>query len=250
MTEFLPVSSDGHLLLIRRLFRWSDEGLAFDAALHLGTFSAALVFFRATWRRLLTALLGGQGAREDRALLWMIALATVPGAVAGYASEASLSGRFRGLEIAGVGFLVSAVLLFLADRWASLPKSLLPEKPVTVSRALFIGILQVFALLPGLSRSGATIAGGMLAGLSRERAVEFSFLLALPIVGGAGLHGLIQWLGNGASPFGPLLLGILFAFGTGVWSIGFFLNYVRRHSLTPFVVYLLGVAVLALFLSR
>lgn len=243
VTEFLPVSSDGHLLLVRRLFGWSDEGLAFDTVLHLGTFLAVLVAYRTRWFNLLRSLTRSD-AQDDRRLLFLVVLATIPGAVVGYFAEDVVGSDARTLSVTAAGFLASAVLLALGDLVARRHSA--ASAPSLSSRtALGIGVLQVLALLPGLSRSGATIAGGLIAGLSRERAVEFSFLLAAPIVGGAGFYGLLQWGENGAQHPLALGLGALAAFLSGIFAIRFLLRYVRAHSFLPFIAYLVVVALVS-----
>lgn len=248
LTEFLPVSSDGHLLLVRYLFGWPDEGLTFDTVLHLGTFLAVLVTFRTTWQRLLLALLP-RGAREDRRLFLLIMVATVPAALIGYLAEDIIGGRARGLSLTAAGFLGSAVLLILGDFLARRRVAPLRDQP-TLLGGLAIGCLQIFALLPGLSRSGSTIAGGLIGGLSRERAVEFSFLLSLPIVGGAGLYGLLQWGENGAHH--PLTLGIgaLAALFSGLWAIRLLQRLARHQSFIPFSVYLVLLGIFTWMLER
>ncbi|TSC72275.1 MAG: undecaprenyl-diphosphatase UppP [Parcubacteria group bacterium Gr01-1014_38] len=227
ITEFLPVSSDGHLLLARYVFGWADEGLAFDAALHLGTFLAVLVYFRRTW----IALVRGR----DAPLFWALVLGTLPAALVGVAAQRLLAEEFRSLLVTGLSFLATAALLFLADRRAQRSSVL----EVTPPRGFLIGCAQIFALLPGLSRSGVTMAAGIFAGLSRERAVEFSFLLALPITAAAGAEGVRSTLGAGVSL--PLAIGVLAAFLSGVVAIGAFLRLIRTQTFLPYVLYLLVV---------
>ena len=227
LTEFLPVSSDGHLLLVRHVFGWTDEGLAFDAALHLGTFLAVLVYFRRTWLVLVRG--------RDSQLFWALVLGTLPAALVGYVAQRLVAEEFRSLLVAGLSFLATAALLFLADRRA--PRSSVLE--VTPPRGFLIGCAQIFALLPGLSRSGVTMAAGIFAGLSRERAVEFSFLLALPITAAAGAEGARSTLGAGVSL--PLAVGVLAAFVSGLVAISAFLRLIRTQTFLPYALYLLVV---------
>lgn len=251
ITEFLPVSSDGHLLLVRHLFGWADEGLSFDTVLHLGTFFAVFIVFRKTWWRLLCSILPA-GSSQDRRLLSLIVLATIPGAAIGYFGESLVASTFRGLRVTAGGFLVSAIFLWLADivQRRSMRERSASSASLTPLRAVSVGILQVFALLPGLSRSGSTIAGGMFVGLTREAAVEFSFLLALPIVGGAGAHGLLKWGENGAHNPVALGVGALAAFLSGLWAIRMLQRLAKRQSFMPFVIYLVLVAALTWMLGR
>ncbi len=236
VTEFLPVSSSGHLVVVRQLFGWPDEGLAFDAALHLGTLVALLVAFRRTWGEILR----GRAPNLIRALI----IGTIPAAGAGIFGRTLVETQFRGVRTIGVLFLVTAALLFLADRVAA-------RRPLTAAlsprRSFLVGLAQAFALLPGLSRSGVTFAAGMLLGLPRERAVEFSFLLALPITAAAGLEGLREFVTLAPGSFFPALVGMLAAFAVGWAAIAFLLRTIRARTFTPYVLYLLVVGAFLLF---
>lgn len=247
ITEFLPVSSDGHLLLVRHLLRWSDEGLAFDAALHLGTFLALLWCFKERCRQLFGVIVG-RGSGADHRLLASVLFATVPAAVFGFLGERAIAETFRGLAVAAGGFVVSALFLLLADRARRQRPAQTPELAVTFRQALLTGGAQALALLPGISRSATTMAGGILTGVPRAQAVEFSFLLALPIVGAAGLQGLLEVTQGDAALFLPLGVGVLLAFVTGTWVVRFLLRYLPTHSFFPFVVYLFGAAAVAALL--
>ncbi|TSC64023.1 MAG: Undecaprenyl-diphosphatase [Parcubacteria group bacterium Gr01-1014_106] len=270
ITEFLPISSDGHLLLVRHLFGWADEGLSFDAALHLGTFFAVLVYFRTTWINLLRG--------RDPQLFWALVVGTIPAGLVGFLGQRLIAEEFRSLLVTGLSFIATAVLLFIASRrerpWASqaftAPRQNAPPRGAgvhgevlqstrvggadtatqqnpqmprplgrggfTPRRGFLIGCAQIVALLPGLSRSGVTMTAGILSGLSRERAVEFSFLLALPITAAAGLEGIRTTVGNGFSP--TLGIGVLAAFLSGFGAIHVFLRFVRTRTFMPFGVYL------------
>lgn len=234
LTEFLPVSSSGHLVLVRSLAGWGDEGLAFDAALHLGTLVALLLVFRRTcW-----ALLRG----ENRQLLWLLMLGTLPAAVAGFFGEPLVATRLRAPLAIGLAFLVTAVLLAAAERVA---RRRLRAPVLTLSHvpALLVGLAQALALLPGISRSGTTIAAGMFLGLPRPQAVEFSFLLALPITAAAGAEGLRQVSAAASGSLLPLAVGFLAAFLAGYAAINFLLRTLRSSSLLPYAAYLLLVGV-------
>lgn len=244
LTEFLPVSSSGHLILTRALFGWADEGLAFDAALHLGTLLAVVVAFRSTW----AAILRGRA----RHLLASLAIGTVPGALAGIVGEAFVATRFRGLREVGAAFLVTAVVLWLADRVSRRRTEPVPADslaPVAPSAALWIGLAQAVALLPGISRSGSTIAAGLFAGLPRRQAVEFSFLLAAPITAGASLAGLRELALLAPAAILPAIAGLLMAFVAGLVAIKVFLQSLRRRSFRPYVIYLLVAGAAALLLA-
>lgn len=235
ITEFLPVSSSGHLILVRRMLGWSDSGLAFDAALHLGTIVAICITFRRTWIELLRG--------RARALLWALVLGTIPGALVGLFGKSWVDAYARSTVAVGVLFLVTAVLLWVADRLAGRS----PRRTnVTTKDAGIIGMAQALALLPGLSRSGATIAAGVFRGLDRARAVEFSFLLALPITAGAALAGVRELAARSPGEVVPAMIGMATALITGLVAMRIVLRSVWTRTFRPYVVYLIlaGVSVL------
>jgi undecaprenyl-diphosphatase len=261
LTEFIPVSSSAHLELAPWIAGWSSDGLvsslAFDVFLHLGTLVALLGYFARDWVRLLRALVASLRERRigedpDRRLVWLLALATVPAALIGFVGEdlidSVLHGESDAVRLAIAGFLVlGAAALYLADRIGSKRDDL---DRLTRGTALTIGFSQALALLPGISRSGATISAGLALGLTRESAARFSFLLATPITLGAGLYGsrklLIEphtgteWLALAAG-FGASALA-------GMLAIGFLLAWLRRRSVTVFSVYRLALAALIVIL--
>lgn len=237
VTEFLPVSSSGHLVVVRRLAGWVDEGLAFDAALHLGTFLAVLLYFRSRWWEVLRG--------RNRALLLALAWGTLPAVLAGILGEAFIGRYFRSLTPIGLSFLVTGILLWWADRARSRGAAT-QEAVAAPRRAFLIGVAQAFALLPGLSRSGLTMSAGMLTGFSRPQAVEFSFLLALPITAAAGLEGLRGVFQESSGQLLAAAVGGVVAFAVGMASIAFLLRSIRQHSFLPYTLYLLATGVLVL----
>lgn len=247
LTEFLPVSSSGHLVVARMLLRIPDvSGTTFDAFLHLGTFFAVLVYFWKVWWGMVRALSGRDGERRDkRELAAKLAVATVPGAVAGYAFQS----WFESLSASGwlaLGFLASAAVLLASDVWA---RRHMNKHRATFQDAFVIGLAQVAALIPSISRSGVTIAAGQMRGLSRVQAVRFSFLMSAPIIAGAGLASLTTLLQNGV--YAPLMLwlGLLAAFVSGLAAIAGLLKMVEKISFWPFVVYLVVVTVVLLYVG-
>lgn len=238
LTEFLPVSSSGHLVVVRQLFGWSDEGLSFDAALHLGTLVALLIVFRGTWWSLLRG--------RDLRLLKLLAFSTLPAAFAGYWGERALAGLARNGGSVGPFFLVTAAILLAAERVAARRRV---ERTLTAQGALLVGVAQLFALIPGVSRSGATIAAGVAAGLSRVRAVEFSFLLAAPITAAAGLAGLRHITLGEPQQLAALALGFVAALATGWAAVTFLLRTIRTRTFLPYVVYLALLGVLLIVFS-
>ena len=192
LTEFLPVSSSGHLIIVPFLFGWTDPfitSIAFTVMLHLGTLLALLIFFRHEWVRLVPAGLATIRDRSfnddpDRRLAWLLVAATIPAALAGFLLNDFLETAVREPGLVAVTLVVGAVILWLADRWGGLTKGI---ADVTFPLATAIGAAQALALIPGISRSGVSISAGRFAGLGREAAARFSFLMATPITAGAVL---------------------------------------------------------------
>lgn len=238
-TEFLPVSSSGHLVILPHLFDWPEPGLAFDTLLHLGTLAAVLFYFRRDLLRLAVAAWDSLRRRSvdnpDARLAWLLVLATLPGAVIGFLLEDQVEALF-GMPVAAAAFLlVTAGVLALSELLSRRNRSL---EALTLRDALLIGLAQMLAIIPGLSRSGATIAAGLLLGYRREESTRFSFLLAIPIVLGGGLYQLLKLAAGGATDFGGLVLvGMAAAALTGYAAISALLALVRRHALWPFVIY-------------
>ncbi len=248
LTEFLPVSSSGHLVAARTLLGIPDvEGSAFDAFLHLGTLLAVLVYYRRTWAGLAKSLLaGGEENRSNRQLALKLAAATVPAAAAGYALQDTAGVWLRSPAATAAGLAVTGVVL-LAVRG----KSGQGEKTVKKTGfwdALLIGAAQAGALAPGVSRSGVTIAAGRARGLGRRAAVTFSFLLSAPIIAGAGLAGLFSLTG-GSLNTGQLLSGLAVSFLSGLAAISGLLYLVKRISFLPFAVYVFILAAVLLYVS-
>ncbi|HYM53123.1 MAG TPA: undecaprenyl-diphosphate phosphatase [Candidatus Dormibacteraeota bacterium] len=261
LTEFIPVSSSAHLELAPWIAGWRSDGLvgslAFDVFLHLGTLVALLAYFARDWVRLGRALVASLrerriGADPDRRLVWLLALATVPAAIIGFVGEDLIDRVLHGdsdpVRLAIAGFLVlGAAALFAADRLGSRQYDL---DRLTRSTALTIGFSQALALLPGISRSGATITAGLALGLTRESAARFSFLLATPITVGAGLYGSRKLLIEPHT--GGEWLAIAAGFGAsalaGMLAIGFLLAWLRRRSVTIFSIYRVAFALLIVIL--
>jgi len=252
-TEFLPVSSSGHLVLIPWLLGWPTPGLAFDALVHWGTAAAVVGYFRREWSALLraaaTAVRRRSLADPQARLLALLIVGTLPGALAGWLLEDFFEGMFARPVAAAAFLLVTAAILVLSERFAHQERGL---KDLSWPDALFVGSAQAVAILPGISRSGATIATGMGRGLRREPAARFSFLLATPIILGAGLLQVVDLVqaGSLAAQFPVLGIGFLSALLSGLVCIHFLLRYLQRRPLYPFALYcaVLGIAGLAIAL--
>jgi undecaprenyl-diphosphatase len=261
LTEFIPVSSSAHLELAPWIAGWEEDGLvgslAFDVFLHLGTLTALLLYFARDWVRLGRAFIASLrerriGADPDRRLVWLLALATVPAAIIGFVGEDLIDRVLHGgsdpVRLAIAGFLViGAAALWLADRLGSRRREL---DGLGAPAALAIGFSQALALLPGISRSGATITAGLALGLTRESAARFGFLLATPITLGAGLYGSRRLLLEPHS--GAEWLAIIAGFGAsaaaGMLAIGFLLAWLRTRSVAIFSIYRVAFAALVVIL--
>jgi undecaprenyl-diphosphatase len=252
LTEFLPVSSSGHLIVVPALLGWDDpfiESLAFSVMLHVATLLALLLYFRADWLRLVPAGLASIRDRSigddpDRRLAWLLVVATIPAVIAGVALNDAIETVFRDARLVALTLVVGAAILFLADRLGSRQRRL---EDVTFPVAFGIGAAQALALVPGVSRSGISISAGLFAGLDRESSARFAFLMATPITAGAGLWELRKVLTGEAGvelPLAPLLAGMIAALGAGLLAIAVLLRYLRTHGLGVFVVYRLAVAAL------
>jgi undecaprenyl-diphosphatase len=250
LTEFIPVSSSAHLELAPWIAGWNDSGLigslAFDVFLHLGTLVALLAYFARDWIGYLGALVASLRERRigpdpDRRLAWLLVLASVPAAIIGFVGEDLINdvlhGDSDGVRLAIAGFLVvGAIGLWIADRVGSRTREL---GEMDTRSALVIGFSQALALLPGISRSGATITAGLALGLTRESAARFSFLLATPITLGAGLWGSRKLFDEAltANEWTAVAAGFVVAALSGMLAIGFLLSWLRSRSVAVFSVY-------------
>jgi undecaprenyl-diphosphatase len=245
LTEFLPVSSSGHLILVPRLLGWPDQGLAFDAAIHLGTLLALLVYFHAELRGML------RGA--DRRLALLLLFATVPAGAAGLVFERLIEARLRSPFVVAASLIVWAFVMAAADRRAARRlRATASESQVGWGPGMAVGVAQALALIPGTSRSGITITAGLFAGMNRPTAARFAFLLSIPITAVAGGHKLLALLGSGLDPAlaGSLAVGLVASFAAGLLAVWLLVRFLQRRTLWPFVVYrcALGLVILGLFL--
>ena len=250
LTEFLPISSSGHLVLVPAVLRWDSPSLVFDTTVHLATLVAVVAVF---WRDLIKMIVSwGNGLRLGRPfmtvesrLAWWVILATLPGILAGFFLEKTFESLFARPNVVGAFLLLTALLLVLAEVFGRHRRSI---SGITWLDSLLIGIGQAAAIAPGVSRSGATIAIGMLRGLTREAAARFSFILSIPIIAGAGLMQLVKLVNQGGlqAEALPLLVGFLAAAVCGYVAIRLLLAYIRKRPLYPFAVYCVIVGVLSL----
>ena len=250
ITEFLPVSSTGHLVLARFFLDVeSTHALAFDAILHLATACAVIVYFHRDLI-LLAHTVVRKLARlpvnsRDMTLVIALIMGTIPAVVFGLLLESMMETLFRNpLLVAGV--LAAGSFLFMYAEWTYLNASRAPD--MTAKKGFKSGLFQTLALIPGMSRSGASIAGGMILGLTREEATRFAFLLAIPLILGAGAKKLIELATmNEPVMWGAVVVGAMVAFVTGLAAIHFMLAFVRKYSLWPFIWYRIALACVVAF---
>jgi len=252
LTEFLPVSSSGHLVIVPWLLGWSQPSVMFDAVLHLGTVVAILAVF---WRDIIRIIGGwfssifkrGPLSTEGR-LAWLLILSAVPAAILGFLLNNLFESLFGTPPLVAVLLLVTALILWLSEKISKRERTL---ESLTWLDALLMGVAQGLAIAPCISRSGATLATGLVRGLKREDAARFSFLMAIPvIIGAAGFKLLHATVTSGELSL--LLIGFLAALVSGFLVIRAFLKFIRSHSLVPFAVYcvLIGIVTLVLTLVR
>jgi undecaprenyl-diphosphatase len=269
LTEFIPVSSSAHLVIVPWLLGWDDplfRSLGFDVALHMGTLVALIAFFRKDWVTLIGAWFKsigqlGVGDDPDRKMAWFLLAATVPGGIAGIFFEGKIERLFHpeGQPILDSSMIAMAViiallglLLLLADRLAK------HERAIGSMRwkdAILIGLSQALAIFPGVSRSGATITAGLALGLERESAARFSFLLSAPIIAGAGAKSLYDLLrgheaaGGVSASLPVVLLGFLAAAASGFLCIKLLLSFLQKHTAKAFVYYRWALAALVIIVA-
>jgi len=260
LTEFLPVSSTAHLVLVPWLMGWEDFGLFFDVALHVGTLLAVLVYFAKTWIRLLGLAVGRRvlvpesghpdlDLYENPKLFWFLVAATFPAGIAGLALKSAVETTLRNPLVIGVMLIAVGILIWAVERRATMRRNL---DSLTFGDAMLVGLAQALALIPGTSRSGITIATGLLLGITRSSAARFSFLLSSPIILGAALktaYDAVQAGSLTAEILPALGLGIVVSAFAGYAVIAFFLRYLQTSTLTPFVCYRVGFGIMVIALA-
>jgi len=254
LTEFLPISSSGHLILPAELFGWRDQGLVFDVSVHVGSLVAVVYYFRVQVFDLAMAWCKSVGRREhseQSRLAWLIILATVPAGTAGLLFNDLIEQYARSILLIATTSIVFALLLYVSDTKSGKSNNL---ANLTWKAALFIGFAQVLALLPGTSRSGVTMMAGLFVQLSRHAASQFSFLLAIPIIAASGLLKMAEFYqaGAGVSEWIVLLYGALISGVVSYFCIHYFLKLIERIGFRPFVLYriALGVILFSVYFLR
>jgi undecaprenyl-diphosphatase len=250
LSEFLPISSSGHLVLVPYFFGWQDQGLAFDVAVHVGTLFAVVAYFRRELLAMLKAWIGsltGRGMTPDARLAWYVIVGTIPVGLAGLQFGVVIEEKFRNPVTVATTLSVFGALMWLADRWGRRERDL---RSLGWRDAILIGCAQALALMPGTSRSGVTMTMARALGLTREAAARFSFLLAVPGIGMAGAYeGLKLVAGAGGTvDWGVVALGVGVAALTGYACIAWLLRVINRIGLAPFAIYRFAIAALLFWL--
>jgi len=246
LTEFLPVSSSAHLILVPILTGWEDQGLAFDVAVHVGTLSAVVLYFRQELINMTQAWLAsvmGKGLNQDAKLAWAVLFGTIPVGLAGLLFKDFIEEYLRTPYVLASSTLVFALLLWWADKIGQRQRD---EYTINWKDVLFIGVAQALALIPGTSRSGATMTAALMMGLTRQAAARFSFLLSIPVIVLAGGLETKDYLEHATiDDMQPLMLGALLSGVSAYFCIHYFLKLLERIGMLPFVIYRI---VLAAFL--
>lgn len=252
LSEFLPISSSAHLTLAPWLFGWDDPGLAFDVALHFGTLLAVLWYFRMEWAALVRAAFGiirtGRIETPEKRRVIFLIIATIPGAIGGYMLQSRAESAFRSPQIIAIALIVMGIILWLVDKLTGQARVLGEMRWLD---ALLIGLAQVIALIPGVSRSGSTITSGRGLRFDRESAAEFSFLMSGPIIAAAIIVEAPKALAQGGLT-NEIMSGVLASAISGWLAISILMRYISRHSYGIFAFYrvALGIAVLAVIYAR
>jgi undecaprenyl-diphosphatase len=245
LAEFLPISSSAHLIIVPWLFNWKDPGLVFDVALHLGTLVALLVYYWREWVSMVASIFNGD--RQRQRLLTLLIAASVPGAIIGLLFEKQADTSFRSPLLIAVALAALGIVLWMVDRSAPQTRKM---SEITFFDAILIGLSQAFALFPGVSRSGATITTARLLRLERAEAANFSFLMATPIIAGAGLFEGRHLIHEGVT--GDVVAGFVAAAIFGLIAIAVLIRYVRTRTYEAFAWYrvVLAAFVVAVYLMR
>ena len=249
LTEFLPISSSAHLMLLPILVGWEDQGMAFDVAVHVGTLTAVVIFYRHDLMQISKAWFGslsGDGLNGDAKLAWYVLLGTIPVGLVGISLPDNIETAIRSPIVVAIATIIFALLLWFAEKKATEKRD-----TITLLDAILIGLFQAIALIPGTSRSGITITAGLLTGLKREQAARFSFLLSIPVISLAGMlkswelyqtTALVNW--------GLMAIGACISALVAYLSITWFLKFLNKVGMLPFVYYRFALGIFLLWLFK
>ncbi len=234
LTEFIPISSSGHLVLVREIFNFKDQGLIFDIFLHITTLLAVIIYFRQDWLNIL------KNINKKSGLFWQIIIATIPAIIIGFLASDLIETFFRNTAWTSLFLILTGFFFIIAEKLSNTPQKEI--KNIKWKDSLWIGIAQAIAILPGVSRSGVTIGTGLLRKIKRTDAAKFSFLLSTIAILGASTLASVKLFLNGYTINGSLseiILGSLAAFIVGYLSIKFLMNFFKKHGLIPFAIYII-----------
>jgi undecaprenyl-diphosphatase len=251
LTEFLPISSSGHLRIVPAFFGWEDPGAGFTAVIQLGTMAAVLLYFRRDLWRIANAWLREfrlpfRQASHEAKLGWFIILGTIPISIFGFAFSDQIESGARDLYLIGSALILFSFVMLLAERIGTQQRSI---TEMNVRDGWFVGFAQALALIPGVSRSGATISAGLIRGFDRAAAARYSFLLSVPAVVLSGLFELREIGGGGEATVAATAIATLAAFVSGYLAIAWLLRYLAGHTLNIFVAYRIPLGVLVIVLA-
>jgi len=248
LTEFIPVSSSGHLVLLHEAMGLTENGLTFDIALHIGTLLALVIYFH---KDIVLLTQGLRGKNEYKRVSWLLVLATVPAVIAGMLLESAAESAFRSSSLVAVNLIAVALLMLLAERVARRYQHKTKLTKISIKQALAVGAAQAAAIVPGVSRSGSTITTGLLFGLDRVAATRFSFLLGIPITAGAITKVLLEdtALHQIQGEFSLFAIGAVTAWLSGLFAIKFLLRFLAGHTLAAFAYYRIALGLLVLALA-
>jgi undecaprenyl-diphosphatase len=245
LTEFIPVSSSGHLVLLHEAFGITENGLTFDVALHIGTLAALVIYF---YQDIILLIKGILGKNEYSRLAWLIAAATVPAVISGMLLQDRAESAFRSVTLVAINLMAVALIMLAAEWFATRYKRKVQLEKVTPLQALAVGVAQAAAIVPGVSRSGSTITTGLFMGMDRVAATRFSFLLGIPITAGAIVKVLsgeeAAQMANGEMHL--FVIGIVTALISGLFAIRFLLKFLAGHTLAAFAYYRLALGAFVL----
>ncbi|HBA66581.1 MAG TPA: undecaprenyl-diphosphatase [Methylococcaceae bacterium] len=242
LTEFLPISSSAHLILLPVILGWEDQGLAFDVAVHVGTLTAVVAYYRKDLLTIIAAWFGsctGKGASDDSRLAWYVVLGTIPVGLAGLSMPHSLEESLRSPLVIASSTIVFAMLLWASEKFATERRTV-----VNLFDALLVGVFQAIALIPGTSRAGITITAGLFSGLQREQAARFSFLLSIPVIALAGMLKAFELFKSDIEVMWDFMaIGAAISCVVAYLTIGWFLKLLNRIGMIPFVWYRLALGI-------
>ena len=249
ITEFLPISSSGHLIFLPKLFGWVDQGLAFDAVVHVGSLFAVIIYFRHKIFAVIRDFFKkGQDSKPNRRLGWLLIFTIIPAGIVGFFGSEIIENTLRSIKVIAFGLIFWGIILYAADRYALKHKNIKTLKQTKWKDALFIGMAQAIALIPGTSRSGITMTAGLFSKYNKTAAAEFSFLMSVPIIALAGLMKILGLIsgGMGDLQFSVLVVGFVSAALSGFLAIWGLMKIIQKWSFAPFAIYRIVVGILIL----